>query len=159
MTEQGRVLPEMGITEEMFGDRQGETPLKAEMAARVMDWRGLTNSLILCHFADPPGGSLLKLINSVTGWGWDWPELRRTAERIYTFKRLLNFRFGMTRGDERLPKPVLQPIFEGNTGGYVPDVEKLLAFTYQVRGYDLMTGIPTPDKLIELGLSDVVIGR
>jgi hypothetical protein len=65
----------------------------------------------------------------------------------------------MTRGDERLPKPVLQPIFEGNTGGYVPDVEKLLAFTYQVRGYDLMTGIPTPDKLIELGLSDVVIGR
>jgi aldehyde:ferredoxin oxidoreductase len=153
MTEQGRVLPEMGITEEMFGDRQAETLLKAEMAARVMDWRALTNSLIMCHFEDPPGGLILKLINSVTGWDWDWPDVRRTAERIYTFKRMLNFRFGMTRGDERLPKAVLRPLTGGSTCGYVPDVAKLLELTYQMRGYDPVTGMPTREKLAELGLS------
>ena len=153
MTEQGRVLPEMGITEEMFGDRQAETLQKAEMAARVMDWRALTNSLGLCHFADPPGGPILNLINSVTGWGWDWADVRRTAERIYTFKRLLNHRFGMTREDDRLPAALLRPIAEGATNGYVPDVAKLLEFTYQVRGYDPMTGLPTRAKLAELGLA------
>ena len=153
MTEQGRVLPEMGITEEMFGDRQAETLQKAEMAARVMDWRALTNSLGLCHFADPPGGPILNLINSVTGWGWDWADVRRTAERIYTFKRLLNHRFGMTREDDRLPAALIRPIAEGATNGYVPDVAKLLEFTYQVRGYDPMTGLPTRAKLAELGLA------
>jgi len=153
MTDQGRVLPELGID---FGDRQEYSLEKARIVARLMDWRALTNSLILCHFEDPPGPQILGLINGVTGWGWDWPAVQRTAERIFTLKRLLNHRFGMTRADDRLPKLLTQPIAEGGTGGYVPDVEKLLTFTYEVRGYDPDTGAPTPEKLAELGLADVL---
>jgi aldehyde:ferredoxin oxidoreductase len=153
MTEQGRMLPEMGIVEEMMGDRQGETRQKAEMAARAMDWRALTNSLIMCHFEDPPGELIRALVNAVTGWGWEWPDVRLTAERIFTFKRLLNHRFGMRREDDRLPAPALRAIPEGATGGYVPDVEHLLAHTYEARGYDPVTAHPTPAKLAELGLT------
>ncbi|MGC8782574.1 MAG: aldehyde ferredoxin oxidoreductase C-terminal domain-containing protein, partial [Anaerolineae bacterium] len=112
----------------------------------------LTNSLILCHFEDVPGPQLLALINSVTGWGWDWTDVRRAGERIFTFKRLLNHRFGMARADDRLPELLLRPLAEGGTGGYVPDVGRLLELTYAARGYDRTTGRPTPEKLAELGL-------
>ncbi|MEJ5200340.1 MAG: aldehyde ferredoxin oxidoreductase C-terminal domain-containing protein, partial [Anaerolineae bacterium] len=149
MSDQGRVFPELGIE---FGDRQEESAAKAEIVARLMDWRALTNSLILCHFEDVPGPQLLALINSVTGWGWDWADVRRAGERIYTFKRLLNHRFGMTRADDRLPELLLRPLPEGGTGGYTPDVERLLALTYAARGYDPATALPTPEKLAELGL-------
>ncbi len=152
MTEQGRILPEMGITEEMFQNRLEASPLKAEMAVRVMDWRALTNSLIMCHFEDPPGEMVLRLINTVTGWGWDWPDVSRTAQRIYTLKRMLNYRFGMTRADDRLPAHVLTPIAEGGTQGLAPDVEVLLRLAYEARGYDVETGHPLPGKLAELGL-------
>jgi len=150
MSDQGRVFPELGIE---FGDRQEESARKAQIVGRLMDWRGLTNSLILCHFEDVPGPQLLALINSVTGWGWDWPDVRRAGERIFTFKRLLNHRFGMTRADDRLPALLLQPLAEGGTAGYVPDVERLLELTYAARGYDPITGRPTPAKLAELGLA------
>jgi aldehyde:ferredoxin oxidoreductase len=155
MSDQGRTFPELGIE---FGDRQEESAEKAQIVARLMDWRALTNSLILCHFEDVPGPQLLALINSVTGWGWDWPDVRRTAERIFTFKRLLNHRFGMTRADDRLPKLLLEPLSEGGTAGYVPDVERLLELTYAARGYDPATALPTPEKLAELGLTEPTTG-
>ena len=122
------------------------------MAVRVMDWRALTNSLILCHFEDPPGPIVLDLLNSVTGWGWDWPDVQRAAERIYTLKRMLNHRFGATREDDRLPELLLRSLHEGNTAGFTPDVDTLLALTYQARGWDAATGMPGPEKLAELGL-------
>ncbi len=148
MAEQGRILPEMGIE---FGDRFEESRAKAEMAANLMNWRALTNSLILCHFEDPPGPLLLGLINSVTGWDWNWDDARVTAERIFTLKRMLNHRFGMQREDDGLPKLLLRPL-EGSTGGYVPDVQHLLQMTYEVRGYDPDTALPLREKLDELGL-------
>jgi len=153
MTEQGRAMPELGIE---FGDRQEESLEKARMAARLMDWRALTNSLIMCHFEDPPGPQILGLINGVTGWDWDWPDVQRTAERIFTLKRMLNRRFGMTPADDRLPELLLESIPEGGTGGYAPDMERLLKLTYEVRGYDPATGAPTPAKLAELGLAWLV---
>jgi aldehyde:ferredoxin oxidoreductase len=152
MVEQGRLLPEMGITIDDFGQRQDESPAKAEMAVHLMNWRALTNSLIVCHFEDPPGPPVLALLNAVTGWGWDWPDALTAAERIYTLKRMLNYRFGMTRADDRLPQKILVPISEGNTGGYVPDVARLVELTYQARGFDTRTGRPGKVKLAELGL-------
>ena len=149
MTEQGRTLPEMGIE---FGDRFEESREKAEMAARLMDWRAMTNSLILCHFEDPPGEQIMGLINSVTGWNTGWDEIRLMSERIFTLKRMLNHRFGMTRAADKLPKLLLQALPDGGTGGYVPDMERLLQLSYEVRGYDPLTGIPTPAKLAELEL-------
>jgi len=44
---------------------------------------------------------------------------------------------------------------EGGTGGYVPDVERLLLDYYQVRGWDRETGKPTADHLRRLGLEDI----
>jgi aldehyde:ferredoxin oxidoreductase len=149
MTEQGRTLPELGIE---FGDRFEESWDKAMMATQLMNWRAMTNSLILCHFEDPPGEQILSLINSVTGWDTHWGEISVTADRIFTLKRVLNQRFGMTRDDDGLPRLILQSLPDGNTGGYVPDIERLVTLSYEVRGYDTATGRPTPLKLAQLGL-------
>ncbi|HEX9114956.1 MAG TPA: aldehyde ferredoxin oxidoreductase family protein [Anaerolineae bacterium] len=153
MTEQGRTLVEMGLE---FGDRFEESRAKAEMASHLLDWRAMTNSLILCHFEDPPGDQILGLINSVTGWGTDWAEIRLASERIFTLKRMLNHRFGMTRADDGLPKPLLTALSAGGTNGYAPDIDWLLKLVYEVRGYDPVTGVPTPAKLAELGLAWLV---
>jgi aldehyde:ferredoxin oxidoreductase len=49
----------------------------------------------------------------------------------------------------------MQPLTEGGTAGYVPDVEKLLTDYYQARAWDRKTGKPTREKLLELGLDEV----
>ncbi len=149
IAEQGRVLPEMGIE---FGDRFEESRAKVEMACNLMDWRALTNSLILCHFEEPGGQLVLGLVNSVTGWNTNWDELHQAARRIFTLKRMLNTRFGMAREDDGLPKLLRTPLPAGGTGGYVPDIDKLLEMAYEVRGFDPKTGAPARETLKELGL-------
>ncbi len=64
-------------------------------------------------------------------------------------------RWGWDSKDEKLPPLLLQPLDEGGTGGYVPDVERLLSDYYQVREWDRVSGKPTAEKLRELGLDDV----
>ena len=49
----------------------------------------------------------------------------------------------------------MQPLEEGGTGGYVPDVERLLSEYYTARVWDRKTGKPTREKLLELGLDEV----
>ncbi|HUW95671.1 MAG TPA: aldehyde ferredoxin oxidoreductase C-terminal domain-containing protein [Anaerolineae bacterium] len=44
---------------------------------------------------------------------------------------------------------------EGGTGGYVPDVDRLLSDYYEARQWDRVTGKPTKRKLVELGLDEV----
>ncbi len=145
----GREIPELGI---VTTDRWEISEEKARIVARVMDYRALTNSLILCHFAELAIDNLLDIVRSVTGWSWSVADLARAGERIYTYKRLLNHRFGARVEDDRLPKPLLQPLADGNAAGNVPDVDTLLRFYYQVRGWDPRTGLPTEETRERLGL-------
>lgn len=45
---------------------------------------------------EPPrvSGSMVKVVNFVTGWGIDVEGLERIGERIYTLERLINCRRG-----------------------------------------------------------------
>lgn len=149
--EQGREAPEIGI---VYGDAREESLDKVQMTARVIDFRAFTNSAILCHFEEVPIPQLLELFGTITGWYWTPDDLLRTSERIYTLKRVLNHRFGLTRANDTLPKPVLQAMDDGPTAGYSPDIDTLLAYYYQVRHWDPATGRPCPEKLIDLGLGE-----
>ena len=70
-------------------------------------------------------------------------------------KRALNIRWGWNPEHEKLPSLFMQPLEEGGTGGYVPDVERLLSEYYTARVWDRKTGKPTREKLLELGLNEV----
>ena len=145
----GREVPELGIT---AGDRWEISEEKARVTARVMDYRAFTNSVILCHFEDVTAQGLVALLNAVTGWDWTVEDVAQAGERIYTLKRLLNYRLGMTREDDQLPKMLQRPLTRGHSAGYVPDIDTLLTLYYRVRGWDENTGFPLPETLKRLGL-------
>ena len=62
---------------------------------------------------------------------------------------------GLNARNDKLPKALLKPLADGGSAGYVPDIEGMLRAYYDVRGWDAVTGKPTRERLIELGLDDV----
>ena len=120
------------------------------------------DSLIVCRFiaerglGTPLNADMVKIINYVTGWDMDLDELEKVGERIYNLERLINVRHGISRKDDTLPYRVMnEPIPDGPARGRYCSKENLDAMLdkyYALRGWD-RNGIPTPEKLIELGLA------
>jgi len=109
---------------------------------------------------------LSEAYSAATGLDITPRELLRAGERIFNLERLFNVREGFTREDDRIP-----PIYLQNTETPLParegeryltdwfgkrltreDFESILDAYYDERGWDLKTGIPTKDKVAELGL-------
>jgi aldehyde:ferredoxin oxidoreductase len=128
---------------------------KAALVARHQDWRSVSDSLISCFLLNFPVDGLVDMLNAATGSDLSLANILPVGERIFNLKRALNIRWGWKVADEKLPSLLLQPLEEGGTGGYVPDVERLLADYYQVRQWDRKGGKPTLEKLLELDLSDI----
>jgi aldehyde:ferredoxin oxidoreductase len=145
-------LPEMGFPEtpsRFTGERKGE------LAAVTQDLMCLFDSLRLCKFFVFGGGTpthLLTWLNAVTGWQMEMAEFLRIGERISNLKRLYNVRLGVSRKDDTLPPRILTHK-RGGVGApdTLPPLGMMLAGYYQTRGWDEL-GIPTPEKLAELGL-------
>ena len=64
---------------------------------------------------------------------------------------MFNVMRGISRKDDILPARVLTEKLEGGTHGYIPHIGLMLNEYYSVRGWNEI-GIPTREKLIELGL-------
>ncbi len=79
-------------------------------------------------------------------------ELFVIGERIVNAERFLNFRFGATGRDDRLPEKFLQePIAHGASQGSIVNLRKMLQEYYALMGWD-SEGRITHRKLRELGL-------
>jgi aldehyde:ferredoxin oxidoreductase len=128
------------------GERHDNTAGKGRSAARMQAWRNLYNSLPLCQFENPGVQPLLAAINAATGWDLAADDLMALGKRIVNIKRLLNFKLGMTKANDRLPELLLKPLKEGGAAGIVPDMPALLAGAYAEFGWDAETGRP-PEEL------------
>ena len=134
-------------------------------ALRTQNFTALDDSLTQCRFASERGyGGLinenyLKMINGVTGWSLNLPEVESLGERIYNLERAFNCREGVSRKDDNLPRRVAnEPIPSGASQGmYCPPQEfnGLLDEYYRLRGWDA-NGIPSAEKLKELGLEEII---
>jgi aldehyde:ferredoxin oxidoreductase len=124
------------------GERHDNTIEKGHIAARLQAWRNLYNSLTLCQFENPGVPLLLGAVNAATGWGLESEDLMTLGKRIVNIKRLLNFKLGLTKADDRLPDLLLKPLKEGGAAGQVPDMPALLAGAYAEFGWDAETGYP-----------------
>ena len=129
------------------GDRHENSLAKGRMAARLQAWRNLYNSLTLCEFENPPTPLLADAINGATGWNVTPQDLLAAGKRIVSLKRLLNFKLGLTRADDRLPDLLLKPLMEGGSKGVVPDMAALLEGAYAEFGWDAKTGRPLGQAL------------
>ncbi|GAH09400.1 unnamed protein product, partial [marine sediment metagenome] len=68
-------------------------------------------------------------------------------------QRLFNLRAGLTAKDDTLPPRMLkEPMPDGPAKGKVVPLDKMLPEYYKLRGWD-SNGVPTPQKLKELGLA------
>jgi aldehyde:ferredoxin oxidoreductase len=147
----GHTHDELGIT---YFDRHDHAP-KAANVARHQDWRTVFNSIVMCIFANTEPELQVKLINAACGLDWDLEDMMKCGERGWNLKRAINNRMGLTAGNDRLPKAMLDPFPDGGSAGYVPDLQGMLFAYYRARGWDADTGKPTREKLMELELTDV----
>ncbi|MBI5572619.1 MAG: aldehyde ferredoxin oxidoreductase family protein [Desulfomonile tiedjei] len=134
---------------------------KGDIAAYNQIDKGLEEVGILCNFAD--SGLTYELLGGLyaTATGFDElrevPALRRLGERIVCLERCYNVREGFTRKDDTLPERMLtEPLPDAGpaTDQVVRNLDALLDEYYDYLGYS-RDGVPTPEKLKELGLDDI----
>jgi aldehyde:ferredoxin oxidoreductase len=97
-----------------------------------------------------------ELLQATTGWNLAGEDVRQIGERIVNLERLFIAREGITRKDDTLPSRFLhEPLPEGSgpSTGSVVELEPMLDEYYRARGWDVETGLPSQEKLDELGLT------
>ena len=149
-----------GHTQEQIGIEFFSRHAQAEKAANVakhQDWRTVFNASVMCIFANVEPDIQVKLINASCGLDWTIEDLMKSGERAWNLKRAINNRMGLTRANDKLPKALLEPFPDGGSAGVVLDFEEMLSAYYEARGWDVKTGKPSREKLIELGLEDVAM--
>jgi aldehyde:ferredoxin oxidoreductase len=103
---------------------------------------------------------IVELISAATGWDFDVDDYRKSGERIYNLMRAFCVREGIDREKDTLPERLIsEPLPGGPAQGMVIDrdtLEMMKDAYYDLRGWDRATGIPTADRLRELGLDDLV---
>ncbi len=123
------------------------------------DIRAVADSLEICKFLTRTTllspEYLVRLLELVTGVPITAGELLKAGERIINVERMFCVREGISRIHDTLPERyVTEPLPDGPGKGETIHIEKMLDEYYTERGWDLMTGIPTMEKLQELGLDD-----
>jgi aldehyde:ferredoxin oxidoreductase len=144
------------------GDRLHGGPEVARLAVETEDRAALMDSLILCKFLRGVFTDLFaesaELLRLVTGRDVTAEELRTSARRIVTAKKLYNIREGWTRAEDTLPRRFLgEGLGLGNGRRAVLPRERLdamIAAYYAERGWDEQ-GRVSAELTRELDLDDL----
>lgn len=146
----------------MHTDRLQGSPEAARLAAETEDRAALLDSLILCKFLRGVFTDLwaesAELLHAVTGWNVTAEELRQTAQRIVTAKKLFNIREGWTRAEDTLPRRFLsEGLALGQAEALLPRerLDAMIEAYYAVRGWTPEGQVP-PQQVQKLGLEELV---
>lgn len=114
---------------------------------------------IFCDFWAINAEDIATLYTLGTGQPYTPEEVMRIGERIWNLGRLFNIREGFRRADDYLPPAIFdRPLRNGAAAGITPTREQYQAALdeyYAIRGWD-HDGIPTPERLHELGLDEFI---
>lgn len=114
----------------------------------------ILDSLGICSTCQTglPRPSQIEAFKLVTGYDMTEKKLLFNAERIMNLEKMYNVRNGFSRKDDTLPKRFLEePLPSGKCKGQTVNLDVMLDEYYELMGWD-NNGIPTPEKLEELGL-------
>ncbi|MEM2092915.1 MAG: aldehyde ferredoxin oxidoreductase family protein [Candidatus Bathyarchaeia archaeon] len=137
---------------------------RAKAVKDLEDIYTIIDSLIVCKFSRGTYykeiEDLAKVYSLVTGIETTPDEMRRKGERINNLARVINVREGLGRKDDTLPYKVMNypvPDEGPSKGAYVKqeELDLMLDDYYEVRGWT-KDGVPTPEKLKELGMEDLI---
>ncbi len=101
---------------------------------------------------------LSRLFTAAVGLKMTPAKLMKIGERLRNVEKAFNVREGMTRKDDAPPERFFEPIKSGPGKGDRLDRKKLAKTMdeyYQLRGWDVETGLPKKAKLVQLGLKEV----
>ena len=149
-------MPEIGISEPQDAYKiEG----KAELTAKLQNLMCTMDALILCRFTQVGKAvnvmNHVEWLNLVTDWGVDIPEYMTMGDRLFTLKRMYNVRLGVSRKDDLLPYRFMTLNRTGeDLTNQLPPIGKLLSDYYAYRGWS-EEGIPTPEKIRDLGLDNL----
>jgi len=128
------------------------------------DLYSVLNALGLCFF--PSGFNLAlgpthlsKMFSACTGWKTSPEDITKLGEKVFTVMKAYTIRQGMTRQDDTWPDRFYnEPLPEGPAKGMILSreiINQVLDEYYELRGWDKRFGLPTEQKLSELGLRDI----
>ncbi len=166
-TENRRISAEQGqrLLDNRHAGDPGSYQGKGELAAWTEGLKCAVDSLGLCYFVygwyDLSLGNpdeLAEMLQLATGIRLSGKELHRFGLRCHTLERYLSYRLGgHTRTDDTLPDRFFDtPVSGGAYGGAQLDrqrVEKALDEYYSYLGWDVETGLPSPEALRGLELA------
>lgn len=91
-------------------------------------------------------------LSGATGIEYSADDVAKIGEKIYNMERMYNMAVGFTKADDTLPARMFdEPVSEGPMKGKISRLSEMLPEYYNIRGWD-ENGVPTEDKLRELGL-------
>ncbi|MFH0769549.1 MAG: aldehyde ferredoxin oxidoreductase family protein [Chloroflexota bacterium] len=143
----------LGILEPLSADELG--PKKVALFRASHLFRIAQDDLGLCLFTPYDAEQVTNILAAVTGWNTSAVEMLKVAERTLTMARLFNIREGFTAADDKLPNRFFQPKRNGVLSTKHYDSKQLEAakrYYYTLMGWDAKTGVPTPEKVEELGI-------
>ena len=98
------------------------------------------------------GADIAAQLAAATGVDYSEEEFMKAGDRIWNLERLFNLQAGLSAEDDNLPPRMFEePIPAGPMKGALSKVHEMLPEYYKERGWDT-EGVPTPEKLEELGL-------
>ena len=137
---------------------------RGKLVKDMEDTYNLIDSFIVCKFSRGTYykelDDMTKLYSLVTGYEMTPQLLKLAGERIQNVAKLFNVREGLSRKDDNLPWKVMhEPIpDEGPSKGVLvtqAELDLLLDDYYEARGWT-KEGVPTKEKLTELGMTDLL---
>ncbi len=141
---------------------------KPDMVVLTEAYCAVSDALGVCKFSTTENFALYpedlaKGLNEIPGYEHDGKSLIQAGERIVNLERMYNYRHGLDRRDDRLPDRFLEEeatVYNLETEeivkeGLTVDLEYMLERYYTLRQWD-ENGIPTAERLKDLGLEDLI---
>ncbi|OFW58673.1 MAG: hypothetical protein A2133_08130, partial [Actinobacteria bacterium RBG_16_64_13] len=132
---------------------------KGRYHALLAGWQHWVNTSGACLFGvDSMPMDFVGCMRAITGWDLDYDEIIETGMRITTLLHAFNLREGFKPADFRLPERARgnPPLEIGKLKDVTIDSEGLKTQFYKAMGFDVKTGAIEQERIVTLGLQDVV---
>lgn len=152
MREIGLIHPQ---PERMMNEEKVRFALTTQYAYSCLD------TMDVCQFVFGPGWQLYNMsqladvVYYITGWKLSVGDMLKIGERRLNLLRAFNAREGIGRDEDTLPKKLKKALVGGESAGLMitdGELEQSKNRYYLLAGWNVDTGIPTREKLTELGL-------
>lgn len=138
---------------DMYGDYTSKGPMYATGAEfyQLFSSSGLCSLLFVNNT-----GPVAEFISAVTGWDFSWAEGLKAGHRILTLRQAFNVRDGLSPHEFKLPDKFSLPLSVGPATIAEVDFNSLRSGYFSAMGWDVKTGRPLEETLVELGLKELV---